>query len=41
MSAIVQMNNKPFIEWKGQTFDQIHSIVRKNDLSNYSLHGDR
>ena len=41
MSAIVQMNNKPFIEWKGQTFDQIHSIVRKNDLSNYSLQGDR
>lgn len=41
MSAIVQMNNKPFIEWKGQTFDQIHSIVRKNDLSNYSLIGNR
>ncbi len=41
MSAIVEMNNKPFVQWKGQTFDQIHSIVRKNDLSNYSLHGDR
>ena len=41
MSAIVQMNNKPFVQWKGQTFDQIHSIVRKNDLSNYSLIGDR
>ena len=41
MSAIVQMNNKPFIQWKGQTFDQIHSTIRKNDLLNYSLTGDR
>ena len=41
MSAIVQMNNKPFIQWKGQTFDQIHSTIRKNDLSNYNLTGDR
>lgn len=41
MSKIVQMNDKPLIEWKGQTFDQIHSIVRKNDLSNYNLAGDR
>ena len=41
MSAIVQMNKVPLIEWKGQTFNQIHSVIKKNDLSNYALYGDR
>ena len=41
MSAIVQMNKVPLIEWKGQTFNQIHSVIKKNDLANYALSGDR
>lgn len=33
MSTIVQMSKKPLVEWKGQTFDQIQSMIKKNDLS--------
>ena len=33
MAAIVQMNKVPMIHWKGQTFEQIQSIIRKNDPS--------
>ena len=36
MAAIVQMNKIPLVQWKGQTFDQIHSSIKKNDYSNTS-----
>lgn len=39
MSAIVQMNKVPLIQWKGQTFEQIHSIIRKNN-TNGEISGD-
>ena len=32
MSAMVQMSNIPFVQWKGQTFDQIQSFIRKNNV---------
>jgi hypothetical protein len=32
MSTLVQMSNIPFVQWKGQTFDQIHSFIRKNNI---------
>lgn len=32
MSAMVQMSNIPLVQWKGQTFDQIHSFIRKNNV---------
>ncbi len=41
MAAIVQMNKIPIVQWKGQTFDQIHSTIRKNDLKNYTISGDK
>lgn len=37
MSTIVQMSKKPLVEWKGQTFDQIQSMIKKNDLSGYTV----
>tara|TARA_Y200000002_G_scaffold248024_1_gene205380 strand:- start:8853 stop:9731 length:879 start_codon:yes stop_codon:yes gene_type:complete len=37
MAAIVQMNKIPIIQWKGQTFEQIHSLIKKNDLKNYTI----
>lgn len=40
MAAIVQMNKVPIIQWKGQTFDQIHSLIKKNDLKNYTISDD-
>ena len=33
MSAIVQMNKIPIVQWKGQTFEQIQSFIRKNERS--------
>ena len=33
MSAIVQMNKIPLVQWKGQTFDQIQSFIRKNQVN--------
>lgn len=41
MAAIIQMNKIPIVQWKGQTFDQIHSTIKKNDLKDYSVSGDR
>ena len=32
MSTMVQMSNIPLVQWKGQTFDQIHSFIRKNTV---------
>ena len=40
MATIVQMNKIPIIQWKGQTFDQIHSLIKKNDLKNYTISDD-
>lgn len=39
MSAIVQMSNIPMIQWKGQTFEQIHSVIRKNNADG-EINGD-
>lgn len=36
MSAIVQMNKIPLVQWKGQTFDQIQSFIRKNQVNDES-----
>jgi len=33
MSAIVQMNKIPLIQWKGQTIEQIQSVIRKNNVT--------
>lgn len=32
MTTVIQMDHTPLIKWKGQTFDQIHSIIKKNSL---------
>jgi hypothetical protein len=36
MAAIVQMNKIPLVQWKGQTFDQIHSSIKKNEYTTSS-----
>lgn len=36
MSAIVQMNKIPLVQWKGHTFEQIQSIIRKNEQTDVS-----
>jgi hypothetical protein len=34
MSAILNMNEMPYFSWKGKTFTQITSIIKKNAMSN-------
>jgi hypothetical protein len=41
MSALLSLNQIPLVPWKGKTFNQIHSTIKKNDLSNYTLSGNR
>jgi hypothetical protein len=39
MSALLNMNQKPLIQWKGSTFNQIHSFVKfNNPADTNSLH---
>ena len=37
MAAIIQMNKIPLVQWKGQTFDQIHSSIKRMNTQRQAI----